>query len=457
MDNQKKSLVKNTVIIFLGKFCTQFISFFLVPLYTRCLNTEEFGCVDLITTYMTLLVPVILLQIENAVFRFLLEERAREEKKKEIISNVCVFAFASFLLFCLGMSLVAYFVEIRYFSYIIASAFALMLSSVLLQIVRGMGNTIQYAVGSIISGVSNVILNIITIILFGMGAKGILFSLAISNLLGSIYLACSVKLLKYVDFRLLNMSVLKEMLSYSTPLIPNGISWWTINASDRTLISLFIGVAANGIYAVANKFSNLFNGLFNILSITWTESVCVNINSADSERYFDEMVSLIFKLFSFVCLAIICAMPFAFNILIGPHYFEAYYHIPILMIAIFFNVMSSTFSAFFIALKKTEEMMWSTIASAIINVLINLLFIKKFGLYAASVSTLVAYFVMAVYRYARIRKYVNFRLSMRLILKTVVMAGISLYTYYCGSFGIRVLWTVLLVSDCTVSLLRSTA
>ena len=73
--NKKAELVKNTIIIFLGKISTQFISFFLLPLYTTYLNTGDYGTIDLIITYVSLLVPVLTLQQEMATFRFLIDCR----------------------------------------------------------------------------------------------------------------------------------------------------------------------------------------------------------------------------------------------------------------------------------------------------------------------------------------------------------------------------------------------
>ena len=62
--NKKKELAKNTVIIFLGKVCTQLISFFLLPLYTGYLTTKQYGTVDLIQTYVRLLVPLITIELD---------------------------------------------------------------------------------------------------------------------------------------------------------------------------------------------------------------------------------------------------------------------------------------------------------------------------------------------------------------------------------------------------------
>ena len=66
--NKNKELVKNTAIISIGKICTQFLSFLLLPLYTSLLTTKDYGTVDLITTYQQLLGYIVFFQIEQAVF-----------------------------------------------------------------------------------------------------------------------------------------------------------------------------------------------------------------------------------------------------------------------------------------------------------------------------------------------------------------------------------------------------
>ena len=66
--NKKKELVKNTAILTVGKMCTQFISFFLLPLYTAVLETSEYGTFDLLVSYGTLLLPIVNWQFEQGIF-----------------------------------------------------------------------------------------------------------------------------------------------------------------------------------------------------------------------------------------------------------------------------------------------------------------------------------------------------------------------------------------------------
>ena len=76
-------LVKNTAIVAVGKLCTKFISFFLLPFYTAVLSAEEYGIVDLFNTYVSLLLPIVVFQIEDALFRFSLTHGRTKRKKKQ--------------------------------------------------------------------------------------------------------------------------------------------------------------------------------------------------------------------------------------------------------------------------------------------------------------------------------------------------------------------------------------
>ena len=78
---------KNTFILFIGKFSNQVVFLILLPLYTYYLSTSSYGYVDLIQTYINLLTPVILLQMDSAVFRFIIDNRKNENGKKNIISS----------------------------------------------------------------------------------------------------------------------------------------------------------------------------------------------------------------------------------------------------------------------------------------------------------------------------------------------------------------------------------
>ena len=71
--DRKKQFAKNTIILSIGTFGSKVFTFFLLPLYTAVLATEDYGNVDVLQSVIQLLVPIATLQLSVAVFRFLID------------------------------------------------------------------------------------------------------------------------------------------------------------------------------------------------------------------------------------------------------------------------------------------------------------------------------------------------------------------------------------------------
>lgn len=315
--NREKQLVKNTAIITIGKICTQCISFFLLPIYTKLLSTEEYGIVDLLNTYITLLIPIITFQIEQSLFRYLIDYRESEDGKKKIITTVISTVSLQSAIYIFIYIILGNFIHNEYKYFLATNVIACIFSSIMLQASRGLGDNSTYAKGTFITAVSTIAFNIIFIVIFNMGAYGMLISSLIANSLCVIYVFIKKKIAVYIEIKKYDSKMLKEMYKYSIPLIPNAISWWIVNALDRTIITAFLGTGANGIYSAANKFSNLFITFYNIFNITWTESAAIHIDDKDKDEFFSKIINISFRIFTSVCILIIAVMPFIFKILIN--------------------------------------------------------------------------------------------------------------------------------------------
>lgn len=428
--NKEKQLFKNTAIVSLGKICTQLITFFLLPLYTAVLSTEEYGIVDLLNTFVSLFIPIVLLQIEQAVFRYLLDARNNEKEQKKIITNTFIFFLYQIIIYLTVFFIAANWINNTYKYFLVINLIATACTSILLQIARGLGDNMKYAVGSFLSGATTVILNVIFIVVFKWGAYGILIATFIGNIVCTFYLLISKKIIKYISFKQKDKELLKQMLKYSVPLVPNMLSWWIVNASDRMIISIVLGIAANGIYSASNKFSAVISTLYSVFNLTWTESASLHIDEKDKDSFFSEIFNFIVRFFGSICLVVVASMPFVFSILINEKFGEAYYQIPILMIATMFNILVSFLGSIYVAKKLTKEIAKTSILAAIINLTTNLLLIKFIGLYAASISTTVAYFSMFVYRYIDSKKYIKLNISRKLIISFILIVIITMATYY---------------------------
>lgn len=432
--SRERKLVKNTAIVALGQIGTKFISFFLLPLYTAVLSTEEYGTVDLLNTYVSLLIPIIFLQMDQAIFRFLIDHRKDNDEKTKLISTVFITVILHAILYLIVFSIVGNFINNPYKYFLATNVVTSMFSSMLLQTSRGLGDNVAYSLGSLVSGAGTIVLNIIFIVVFRWGAYGMLFATMLANILCMIFVFFKLKVYKYLSLMAWNKSILNSIWKYSIPLVPNALSWWIINASDRTIISQFLGIAANGVYSASNKFSAIIITVFSIFNMTWTESASMYIKDNDSSEYFSNIINVTIKLFTSICLLVIAIMPFSFSFFItGSSFAEAYMQIPILLIATLFNIIVSLLGSIYVALKKSNEIAKTSIYSAIINIVINILLIRYIGLFAASISTLLAYLSMSIYRYIDVQKYVRIKIDFTYVIIILPLIILVLFTYYLNN------------------------
>lgn len=432
-------LAKNTIILFVGKFCTQFVSFLLLPLYTAILSTSEYGVVDLIQTYISLLIPLATLRIDTSVFRYIIDSREDVSEKKNIISNSLFTLLVLNMIFLVCIIVISKFFTISYIELLIINVLVTSISNVLLQMARGLGDNIGYSIASSATAILTIILNVIFLLIFKMGAISLLVSSAIANVVCSLIIIIKDKVIKFVDIRRINKGTLSELLKYAIPMVPTGLSWWIVNTSDRTIISAVIGTSANGIYAIANKFPTVFTNIYSIFSLSWAESASLHINDNDKNEFFTKTLNTVFNMFSSICLGIIAFLPIVFNWFVNDKYNEAYLYIPILLIANMFNIVQGFAAGIYIAKKMSKKCATSSMLSALINIVVNIIFIKKFGLYAAAVSTLIAYLVVAIYRYIDVQKYVIMKFYKTTIIYNIAMFIISLITYYVGNLYMNII------------------
>ena len=448
--NKKKQLAKNTLIIFLGKVCTQLISFFLIPLYTSYLATNEYGIVDLVQTYVTLLVPIITMELEMSIFRYLVDSRTDSKNTKKLISNnfyILRFCLLLFLVLYLG---VCFFIDIPYKWIILVDIIVCVLSGNFLQISRGLGKITDFSISCILTGLTTVVSNIILICFVGLKAEGMIISMALANGICSLYLFIRLKLYKYIDFKLVDKKLIKDMYKYSLPLVPNGISWWIVNISDRTIISFILGAGANGLYAISNKFPTVISSLTGVFNLSWSESATLHIDSEDIDEFFTDITNTVIKLFTALGIGMIACMPFVFPIMVNKQYADAYNYIPFLVLATVFNVVICLYSQVYLAKKLSKQVATTAIMGAIINIIINVLLIKPLGIYAAALSTTISYFVMMVYRHIDLKKYINIKIETSLIIKTIIMFSISIFVYYINNMWLNIINLIVVVIYCVL-------
>ena len=444
--NHKNQLVKNTVIIAIGKLSTQVLSYILLPLYTAKMATGEYGTYDFICTVSRFLCPLITLLMEESMFRFLIDAKTRDDRKK-IISQTIIYTLFGTIVF-IPLAILTFKLTSSYTNGFIWIIIFFVISNLLIglsnALARGLSKIKLYSLSNFILGIVTLILTMI-VLLTSHSASGLLMANAIANVVTAVIIFAKLGLQKY--FGSFNKPLMKEMIRYSFPLVPNSISWSIINMSDRIILTKLISSSANGIYAMACRFPNIINVLYGYFYTAWKESAAKIIKEENKEAYYNSIYIDMKKFVYSATLCLIAVMPFAFPIFIHKNYNASYVYIPIIMIATYFSNLSSFYGGIFSAYKDTKIMGITTLVAATINLIIDLAFIKRFEIYAACLSTLIADLIVYYYRRYKLKQYIKLK-EPRMAGPAIVMlfVCITYYLKYVPNISNIIFWILSVVS-----------
>ena len=433
-----KELTKNTIILLVGTFFTKILQYFLLPIYTGYLTTTEYGYIDLFYTIISLLIPIIGLQIEQGVFRYLINNRNNiHEKEKYISSSFFFLMIASFVSFIV-LFVVLLFINNNYKWIILANLYLSLFSGYLMQISRGLGDNKTFSISGVITSFFTIIFNIFFLVSIHLKIDGMLYGSLIGYIIGNLYLLAKLKIIKYLSIKHIDKNALRTMMSYSLPMIPNSISWWIFSSSDRFVISYFISVSATGLLSIAYKFSNIGVIIYNVFNMSLTESVSLYIDEEDVEDYFNKVFNSIGQLFFVVGTLIIIGMPCAFKLLINSNFADAYHLIPIAIVATEFQVLSGMLGTIYVAKNNTKSIAITSIISALTNIVIDILLVNFIGIYAAVISTLLSYLILFIYRIKEVnKKYFKIIIKKELYQSFIIINLCSFMFYYINSYCLK--------------------
>lgn len=429
-NSRKTDLVKSTVIIGIGYIIPTVINLLLLPLYTKNLTKEEYGMYDLFIVVAGLVVPVVLMRLDAGLFRFLISSREDERKTKEVLSSVLLIAlvtpavvFAALLVPFWKAELVIRFgiVLYIYFSAIYAT---------IGYTTRGLGRNDIYVKMVCVQFVILLLLSVVFVSFYDMHLPGVLIAMNIAIVISIVYGCAKVKIVQYISLAYFSKSCFREILNYSFPMVPNNIAMWVVNTSDRLIITGVLGLGANGIYAIANKFPAYMSQVTGVFNMSWQENASMYVDDKDAGHYFSEITNSILNILFSMAALLLGLAPFMFMLLVKTDYTEAYPQLPILVVGLLFSCMTSHYGSIYLALKRTKIIGFTSVAGAVLNLVINIMLVRKIGLYAASISTLISFGIIMVVRMSVLKKYIRVEIDRkRMIIGTLLLTALSVMYY----------------------------
>lgn len=427
-------LAKNSLLFLIASFIPRVLSFFMVPLYTRVLSTSDYGTADLLTNTAQLLMPLLTIQIQDAVLRFAMDKEYKQEE---------VFSIASRIVSCGTFVLIAGLCILKvlhilnwpsaYFAYLIVYFFVGSVSNVVSYFGRAIDKVGILTFSSILSTSVSIGLNIIFLVPLKWGLYGYLLANTIGLAASDAFTFIKAKMYKYINFRSVSKEVQKEMIYFSLPMIVSALSWWINNASDKYILTFFCGLSVVGIYSAASKIPTILSTFGSVISKAFSISAIKDFDKNDSDGFLGNSYMAISY-----GMTLGCSLLMVFNLLISrilysEAFFSAWRYVPPLLISVLMNQLSLSCENFFIAIKKTKLISITALGAAGINTALNFALIPHFAAYGAAIATAIGFTCEWILRYVKLKKDVQIKNNIRKETLSYILLFIQMIIAYWGS------------------------
>jgi O-antigen/teichoic acid export membrane protein len=432
--NRTNKLIGNTAILAIGQFGSKVLVYFLTRLYTELLTTEQYSVANNISELASLLIPLISLGIGEAIFRL---SKGSEFQSKEVFTDSLIiwgFGCLSFAVILPILHQIAYFNG--YLLLIVFYILASILHTICTNYIRSLGKIRLYAVQGILNTVLVILLNILFLIPLKLSTVGYILSVPIADTLVTVFIVVKEKLWRNLDFHAVRRSSLRRMMKYSVPLIPTTIFMWIISISDRYMVTYFCGDGVNGLYTAAYKIPTLLGVLNSIFIYAWQISAMEEKDAQDKKKYYSSVfasyASFMFLLGGIIilCSQIVVKMMFAQS------YQTAWVYIPVLCLAMILHNFASFLDSDNMVRMNSLPTMYTALAGAITNILLNFLLIYwlSLGAMGAAIATYASYLVTFLLRAFLVRKSIQIQwrqiIANHILLLLLIGTMLSEFAYW---------------------------
>ena len=397
LTDDEGSAVKAGIYYFICQLIVSGLSFISTPIFSRLMDKTSYGLFSNFAAWESILLPIVSLNLKQSISK---SKYDFPETNDTFISSIL--ALSSSILFVIYIIIEfnqAFFIkffnmDIRYirilfFYLLLAPAFQYQ------QLQFRMFNKYKlFVFYSVLSALCRMVLSVILVTFMEDKFAGRIY--------GYIIPAVIIYFIIYIHIWKRGKKVLPEHCKYalkiSIPMIPSTLSASLLASSDQIMITEFCGSNQTALYVVAYSVSSIASVIWGAMNNAWGPWIYDKLN----EEKFSDIKDASRKFqwgYAFIMSFIMLVEPEIVLIMGGESFAEAIWVMPPVVLAIICQFYYSLYFNVEYFYGKTYIISFGTILAAIINIILNLIFIPRFGYIAAAYTTLVGYLIMLLYHF----------------------------------------------------------
>ena len=436
------SLLKNTIIYSLGRVLPQAVNFILLPIYSEYLSPTQYGIIESMVVFSTILTVIFSFATERSMFRIYYDYKDEKERKKFVgNTTILITISATFflgLIFLLHKPISKIYSEIPfnpYFLYAILTAYATTFAYIPQTLFQVKEKAFAFFIISIIVFLLEILLTIHFVIIIKEEALGLLKAKLIANVL---MLPLYLYIIKRESSFQIDRAIIKNIFLFSLPMMPILLTSWVMNMSNRIFIENYFTLQEVGIFSMASKLSSVVTILLGALFTAYNPMFYRLASNEDQLMAKNKIQKLNQLLVGAILMVSFVVVLFSKEVvfILNSRYQEAVLYIPILVLANAVNYLAGIYSLMIYQNKKSGIIMYIYIIGAIFSIIFNYILVPQFGAFGASWVNVIASLMILLLSIHYAKKNYYIPLQYTYILLGIAISVIILYINNCVNISI---------------------
>jgi O-antigen/teichoic acid export membrane protein len=394
---QLARLGRHSLVYGLGGLVSRILAVFLLPLYTRYLDTADLGAVGLVVALSAVAVTVLRLGISSAFFRFYFD--ADDEAGRRLVVRTTFW-------FTLGMGLLGLLLGLLFAAptadllglddpdLVRAGALGVLAQMVYEQqtsMFRAEERSTAFVAASLTNVAITIAATVLLVVVWEQGALGVI----LGNVTGTLCVTAGLLAVhRHWLGRGFSRPLLREMNRFGTPLVPAALALIAVNFGDRFFLVHLADLEEVGLYEIGVRIASAMVLLLTAFRTAWPAFAYSIRDDAEAKRTYAYVLTYLVVVASWVALGLGLLSPWLVRLLTTPDFYEGSEVVAPLAFA---TVAYAAYVVMAIGVGRAKRTQFNWViagAAAVLNVALNLALIPPYGMMGAAVATVAAYTLM---------------------------------------------------------------
>lgn len=392
-------VVKASIWFTVCSFIQKGISIISMPIFTRLLTTSEYGNYSIYVSWYQFFLIFITLNINKEIFnKGLIEnDKSKDEYTTNQMGLMLVLGLFFFLLYMLFHNRLNSLTGLSFILgvFLIIEVVSNGIISLWTSLKRFCYDYKKILIVTLLISILNPILGIVLVSISDYKVEARVLSVIIVPILISIFLLLFYSRKgKYFS----DISSWKKTIINCFPLLPHYLSLVLLNQADKLMINYFYGSSIAAIYSIAHTAGLLMvlvNDALNNSFVPWAYNKLKNNKSYELKK----MVSSLLYIVLFANIFLILIAPECIRILAAPEYKDAIWCVVPIAVSVYCTFVYTLFVDIEVFYNGNIFVTISSVIAALLNIMLNYLFVPRFGYIAAAYTTLVSYLFTMIMHY----------------------------------------------------------